>query len=327
MKFKTSSTSLWRWEAPEAIAPETTPSLSVRRGADAVLGIPALQSAVDPVGITALGDDRRRLTVDAGLDGGEAAMAAGEGWGAAFVVAPNGGAFPCRVTGVTPHASAATVTLADPLPRTVNVSGATLQWASWWSTFSADDVTAEASRALTWTVTYEPLHGGSAGSEATERTSSGRLLVVARPFDTGLDTESFAAIFPSLAQTVPSRDNGRAGIIAAAKQELELALLPEARARGLYVDDLDGSTLALSHAHLTAAMIVEAKEPERAALYRERAAELRDLALRAIWADLDGDGVIDPGEDGAALSGPPRLSGSTARRGARLPTFGRGMYH
>lgn len=328
MKFVTGSTTLWRWEASEPLAPESTPTLVIRRGADVVAGIPALAPTVEPVGITALADDRRKLTVSAALDEGEAAMAAGPEWGSAWVVAPGGGAFPVRISGITPGEETATVVLADPLPRTVVVAGATLQWASHYTTFSNADVTSTASRSLTWTVTYEPVHAGGAADEETQKTSTGRLIVVARLFDTGLTPETLASIFPASAGTVHSRDNSRGGIIAAAKTELELSLLPEARARNLHIDDLDGSMLTLCHAHIAMAAIVEANQPDRAQTLRERAATLRDLALRAIWADLDADGMIDPGEDGAALSGPPRLSSSVARRTTRVtPTFTRGMSH
>lgn len=273
MKLTTASTALWRWEAPEPVAAGKVPSLAVKRGADAVAGIPALEAAVDPVSITAIGADRRTLTVGDGLTGGVAAQAAGPGWGTAWIVAPGGGAFPVRVSGITPSSEgAATVTLADPLPRSVVVGGASLQWASWWTTFSAADVTATASRALTWTVTYEPVHAGAAATEETERVSRGRLVVVAQVFDTGLTPEEFARQFPSLGQTVASRDNGRQGIIDAARGEAELQLLPAARGRGVHVDDLDGPAFLLAHAHLTAAMVVEERDPDRAAALRERAA-------------------------------------------------------
>lgn len=328
MKTLTGSTALWRWEAPEPIAPGTVPVLVVRRGTDVVAGIPALDVAVDPVAITAIADDRRRLTLGAGLTDGVAAQAAGPGWGSAWIVAPGGGAFPVRVNGITPSSGgAATVTLADPLPRTVVVGGSSIQWSSWFTTFSAADVTAEASRSITWTVTYEPVHAGAAASEDTEKSSKGRFVVIAKLFDTGLTVEEFARQFPTLAQTVSSRDNGRSGIIDAARAELELHLLPHARGRGLQVDDLDGPPFQLAHAHLTAASIVEATDPTRAEALRTRAATLRDLALRAVWADLDADGVIDPGEDPESLSGPPRLSGSTARRGRTCPKFSIGMSH
>lgn len=327
MKLITGSTVLWRWEAPAPVAAETTPSLVVRRGADVVAGIPALSPVVEPVSITSIADDRRRLAVAAGLTDGEAAMAAGGEWGSAWIVAPGGGAFPVRVVGVTPSSGgAATVTLADPLPRSVVVGGSSLQWASWFTTFSAADVTASASRALTWTVAYEPIHAGAAAGEETAKTSTGRLTVVARIFDTGLTPEEFARQFPAMAQTVASRDNSREGMIDAARRELELHLLPAARGRGLTVDDLDGPPFALAHAHLTAAAVVEGTDPDRAASLRERAAQLRDLALRAVWADRDGDGIIDAGEDGAALSGPPRVSSSTRRQSRTVtPAFTRGM--
>lgn len=323
------ATVLWRWEAPAPVAAGTTPALVVRRGADAVAGVPALAAAVDPVSITAIGDDRRTLTVAAGLTDGEAAMAAGPEWGAAWIVAPGGGAFPVRVSGVTPSSGgAATVRIADPLPRAVVVGGASIQWASWYATLGPDDVTATASRALTWTVTYRPIHAGAAAGEETERRSSGRLAVVARPFATGLTVDEFARQFPGLGQTVAARDNGRSGILDAAERELLLHLLPAARGRGLYVDDLDGEAFQLTHAHLAAAMVVEATDPDRAVALRERAAVLRDLALRAVWADADSDGTIGPGEDGAPLSGPPRLSSSVRRRGGgRAPAFTRDMSH
>lgn len=322
-KLRTGSTALFRWEAPSPVA--EAPVLTVQAGADVVAGVPALAVAVAPGTVDTISADRRRLTLVAPLVG-TTARAAGPEWGEAHLVTPAGGVFAVRVGAISDDADV--VTLADPLPRSVDPTGATLAWASWWTTFTADDVTAGARRDIRWTVTARPLHAGSAGAEATEDQHFGRIAVVDRPFSTGVTTGDLARRFPDLASTVAGRDNSRAGILDAALDRLALDLRPHLRPHGLWEDDIDGEALALAHGTLAAAWILDRTEPERADRLRKDYAEALDQGLRAIWADLDADGVIDDGETleatGAVPLAPQRLSTLFASARPLAPTWSRG---
>ncbi|RTL16444.1 MAG: hypothetical protein EKK55_24310 [Rhodocyclaceae bacterium] len=320
---------LFRWQAPAPVTSDPAPVLAVYAGEAEVEGIDALTRAVAPSAITAIGDDRKRLTIAADLLDAEATRCAGEGWGEAFVVAPGGGVFPVRIGRIVPGSSGATVDLTEPLPRSVPATAASLEWASWWTLWTAATVTGTARRDLTWSVAWRPLLAGSAAGEAAVEVDDGVAVVVVRPFATGLTPASLGGVFPDLAVSTPGRDNSRAGVIAAAEAQLVLDLAPHLGERGLVEDDVDGRRLHLAHAHLAAAMIVDRTDPERAERLRALYADQLARGLRAVWVDLDRDGRIDQGEAGGRLTGATAITFGARRlgRAARAATFRRGMGH
>lgn len=329
MKLATGSTHLWRWEAPEPVAPGSTPTLVVRRGADAIDGIDALAPVVAPATVTAISTDKKRLTLSAPLVGAD--RAAGPRWGAAWLVTPSDGAFPVRVSGISTAAGVTTVALADPLPRRPAGAASSLQWAIW-TTIFGPEVTAAAARDIVWSVTWQPVHAGGAASAETEGCDEGRIIICRRPFSTGLTSLGLGRVFTDLGQTTAARDNGRQEAIAAALDEIEIDLAPHLGPRGLYPDDIDGHHLRLAHAHLAAAVLVARSAPKRADQLRAQYAALLEKGLRAVWVDLDRDGIVDAGEEEVALSGPvplegARLSDLFSRPAPRAPLWGRGRYH
>lgn len=297
LKVRLNSTHLFRWDAPEPVVASdpNAPTLVVRRAGAVIDGIDALEPVVAPQTITSINADRRRLTLASPLEAGAADRAAGPEWGGAWLLTGSDGVFAVRVSGISTVEGVTVVTLASPLPRMPAGGSGVLQWSAWTTVLAPETVTGQASRAVTWAVTWVPVHAGGVDA-TTQRVDEGRLLVVRRPFSTGLTPERLASLFPELGQTVASIDNSRRGAIDRAEGELVLDLRPHVRARGVWEDDVDGEVLQLAAATLTASIIVEPTQPERAKALRERYNELLERGLRALWVD-DGDGVPEEGED------------------------------
>lgn len=305
MRLRTGTTGLLAWDAPEPVAVDPAPALTVRIAGASVAGLPDLEVVVAPATTTAVSSDLKRLTLAGAL--ADSARAAGERWGKAWLVTASDGVFPIRVNGIVTVEGVSTLTLADPLPRRPASAAGTVQWARWTASLGAA-VTAESRRDITWQVSWRPLHAGAAADDATDMVDEGRLIVARSPFSTGLTSSGLGDVFTDLAQTTPGRDSGRDAVIAAAAAELELELGPHLAPRGLYPDDIDGGHLHLAHAYLAAAMVVEKAEPTRAKRLRETAAQLFEKGLRQIWIDVDRDGVVDEAEEVSGPAAPVALA-------------------
>ncbi len=295
ISIKSGKPALFHWIAPGPVAVDSTPTLTVDGPDDEeIAGFDPLAVVVAPGTVDSISDDRRRLTLTAAIVG-DRARAAGEVWGQAFLISPASGVFTdIRVTEISPDGDVITI---DGLPRHVDVTGARIEWASWWTRFTSGDVAATPRRDLTWTVTYTPLHAGTADEEG-EAWQDGRLIVSVRPFDTRVTDRDVGARHHDLANTKAGRDNSRSSVIAAARDELALMITPHIAPRGLHLDQLDGRAFAPAHVDLAAALIVQRQEPDRAAELRERAASLIELAVQCAWHDDNADGEIDAGEEG-----------------------------
>lgn len=321
-KIKTGSNFLFRWQAPEPVDPASTPTLTVQRAGAAIAGIPALQVVAGPATIIAIdaGSGLKILTASEAVDPSN--QAAGEGWGEAFYVSPADGVIPVRVASV----SGTTIKLASGFDTRV-ATGGVLQWATYWTTFSADDVTSEESRRLTWSVEYEPIHAGSAEDEVTTRTDSEQLIVVDRPFNVALTTARLVGRYPELRATLDVGSNSRSEVIDEALEWMILDLRAELRPRGRWEDDLDGRAFQLPLATLAAAIAVEHKDVERAGKLLKRYEKQLDTALKAAWLDSDGDGVPDEGEDGRRLAGLPSVQRTTLSDLQSGPSANRPRYY
>lgn len=282
-----------------------TPALSIDHPSLGTL-TPTLTRVVaaEPT-VAAVDTDRRTLTLSASVSG--AGGAQGYRWGAAFVVTSSDGWFPVRVV----RATGTTVKLAQPIPREIDVTSATIQWATW--TASADLFMASAQRDIVWTVAHVTSEGAGVPTEA--RTDLGTLHVVPQPFGTGLDSATLEALFPRIVQPVHRGADSLAPQIDAA----EALIISNIRARlqkteggGKWEDDIPASQrLQMAHAHITCAIILDERDREGAAAHRELADDYLDEAMRRVWVDQDGD--LDP-EDGGTDSQqggvPPQVSSS-----------------
>lgn len=299
-KVKTGATFLLFWQAPEALASGTTPTLTVKLGGVAVAGLDAMQAVAGPATITAVPTGGGKTLTASGevATSARATVEAGE----AFYLSDEDGVRPVRVRAIDGTA----ITLTEPLVPVVQPGG-TLQWARWWTTLTSADVTAAPRRDVTWEVAYRPARAGSAADE-TATTTDGpyQLVIVDRIFATGLTTARLHGALAELGQSVPARDSDRAGVIALAFDELVTDIRADVRAVGRWEDDLDGAAFRLPHTLLSAAWVIERTDPDRAAQLRARYKSALAQALKVAQLDIDGDGV--PDEDPTALRGAPALA-------------------
>lgn len=225
-KVKTGATHLLHWQAPEAIAVGTTPTLTVKLGGVAVAGLDALVAVAGPATITAVptGGGKVLTASEAVATSERATIEHGE----AFYVSDEDGVRPCRVRAIDGTA----VTLTEPLVPVVQPGGV-LQWVRWWTTLTGADVTATPRRDVTWEVSYRPARAGSAADEtATVTDGPYQLVVVDKVFATGLTTARLHGALAELGQSVPARDADRAGVIAIAFDELVTDIRADVRAVG-----------------------------------------------------------------------------------------------
>jgi hypothetical protein len=149
-----------------------------------------------------------------------------------------------------------------------------------------------------YTINYEDEVG-------QERAETGLLKVTPRPFDTGLDHDELVGMFANLADMVPRRQSDFEPQIKAALEDLILAVRDHVIADDVTEDEVfNQQSFKRAHAYCTAALIFEMQlQLDAAEAMRERYKDLLNIALRSITLDLDGDGVIDEGEENLRRSG------------------------
>ena len=290
---------------------------------------PAMTQVAAALTVTAIGTDRRTLTVSAlAFDG-----IAGN-WGRSFLVVPNDGTFPVDIL----RWDGTTGILAAPLPRDISLSEAgSLVWAHFYATLPAANATSAVARSMLWQVTYTGQHGGSLPTEIGQ--DSGLLHVVRHPFDTGLTHHKMVATYPESAPMLARANSSWDAKIEDAKDELILRIRGDLAGTGRSEDGVLGSALYRAHQELTASLVFGEKAANVGASVRgtrkhyERFEHLYDLAMRSSpWVDEDGDGVVDSGETGVALKGPRAIDHrgnakrSTGTNSVTTPRFSVGDY-
>lgn len=294
IKLKVGSDHVFRWVSPDPVLTGTTPSLRVSRDGVVIAGLDALAPIVAPQSVTAI-VDRKVLTIDGELLFADAAYAQHD-WGSAFYVSQDDSWIPVKVQAIDITNTGTQVTLASILPSKVSAGGV-LQFATWFTSFTSDDVTSEVSRRISWDVTYSPLVAGEAAGTANQRSDNGRIYVVNRLFETGLTTSVLHTYFFDLADSTPGKSTDRQGPINFTKIELIQDLRTYLKDKGPYTeDDVDGQAFLIPHSYLTASFIFERTDPDRADKYRERYDATMAKALECVWVDLDRDGEIDENE-------------------------------
>lgn len=247
--------------------------------------------------------------------------------GLAFLVTAQDGIFPVQISELT----TTTATMAEPLPRSVVVTGAlpaSLVW-RWWSAPIPAAVTASetGTTPADWRVEYTANHGSGFGTQALRR-FGGLIHVTAERFSTGVGTEKLLYWFRDLPRPSPG-DLGYGGAIEAARMDLvqyvRFKLVDSTTGRR--EDDLIGTDegMQLGHARLAAAEIKRATghSLETVNELRRMAFEAIDQALAtASWVDATGTGE---GEHGTPAARPGTLvSGSNlpARSATAVNPFG-----
>lgn len=279
------------WFSPEPLKPGTTPTLSVNFKSGAVS--PVLASVHSPLDVSAVSEDRRSLTAAAATTASSRGLQ-GE-YGAAHYVTESDGHYPVNVS----HVEDGLVRIGSPLPRKAT-DGGVLQWALWTATISAS-LLAVAERSVPFVIKYTAAYGLDLPDQLNAVT--GLLHVVRQPFSTGLNSTALVGMMPYLAALAPATAQGFEGVIAAANLELIGMLRAELAEKGLTEDNVNGPSLLHAHAYLSAAMVYEVSDALRSAALRERATGLIAVALRAVWIDAEGDGVVDGDEDLTHLTG------------------------
>jgi hypothetical protein len=269
---------MFEWNAPSPIS--GTPSITFKVSSDITSNLSQSRANIS---VSAIGNDRRTLTI-ASSDSLERDQVFaflrtdGDAWYSIKIV---------RIVGTT-------AILADPLPREIDLStSATIEFAMWYVTASSSNVTATSG-----TFQYLISYTSDLGQNNLSNLDKGVIKVTPRPFDTGLDHDSFVNRFAPLADMVPRRQSDFRPQIKASLDELSLMLRDRLGSSNVTEDEIfNAEAFELCHAYCTAARIYEMNlQLDAAEAMRARCIELMDLALRSVDLDLDGDGVIDEGE-------------------------------
>ena len=238
--------------------------------------------------VTAVANDRRTLTLS-----GAVATALERDEVRAFLKTDRDTWYSVQVS----RLGGTTAILSEPLPRELDLSSsATLNFAS--AYVDITDSSTGVSGLYPYTISYTDQSG-------VKRAESGLLKITPRPFDTGLDHDQLVARFPSLADMVPRRQSDFLPQIKASLDELILAIRDHVISDNVTEDEVFNQTSFISaHAYCTAALIYELSlQLDVATAMRERCEELLNVALRSVTLDLDGDGVVDAGEENLRRSG------------------------
>lgn len=191
-----------------------------------------------------------------------------------------------------------TAILAEPLSREIDLtSSATLQLGTSYVDILAASLAT--SGVYPYRISYTELNMNTAKQER------GLFKVTPRPFNTGLDHNELVSMFANFADMIPRRQSDFEPQIRAAENEIILSIRDHLNNDDITEDEVfNPESFKLSHSYCTAAIIYEQlRDFDAAEAMRTRCHELLDSALRSISLDLDGDGVIDSGEEDLRRSG------------------------
>lgn len=277
----------FEYNAPSPLS--EAPTITVTGGALAFSSA-MTQSRAD-LTVTAIASDRRTLTLSASADPLNRDQAkgylvtSGDTW---FSVTIN------RVVGTT-------AILAEPLPREIDLStSATLIFSMYYATITSAAVTG-----VSGYYSYSIAYSADQGSQNHSKLEKGIIKATPRPFDTGLDHDEFVATFANLADMIPRRQSDFSAQIKASLDEIALVIRNHLSADDLTEDEVfNAESFKLAHSYCTAARVYElALQLDVAAAMRSRCDELLDKALSSVTLDIDGDGVIDDGEENLSKVG------------------------
>jgi len=262
-----------------------TPALSI---ASPIAVSENLTRFTNDLTITAIASDRRTLTLSTAPANYYREQQAG------FVLTAHDTHYSVRVV----RLGGTQALLAEPLPREIDLSSnATLHLPTSFVDIAAGVLTT--SGYYTWAVDYTQLYMGQLHKD------KGLLKVTPRPFNTGLTHTELVALFANLADMIPRRQADFSQQIESSLDELTLAIRAHLNSDHITEDEVfNPESFKLAHAYCAAAIIYEqALQFDHAEAMRTRCAELLDRALQSIALDLDGDGVVDDGEESLQRSG------------------------
>ena len=235
--------------------------------------------------VTAIGNDRRTLTIDNQVTGLQRDQIKG------FLITSGDTYYSVNINRVV----GTSAILAEPLPRDIDLSSsASLEFALWTTSISSSESVLTTANTYPYVINYT----GDIGANTHSKQEKGLFKSTPRPFSTGLSHDDLVQIFAPLADMVPRRQSDFSNQIEAAKDEIILQIRDVVLAQDATEDEVfNPEQFRLAHAYCTAALIYEQNlQMDVADQMRTRCSELMDIALRSLALDLDGDGVIDSGE-------------------------------
>ena len=271
------------WNSPRPITGTST--LTVGFSPSFSSNFAQLRSSVT---VTAIANDRRTLTLSSSV-----VVALDRDEVRAFLITSRDTWYSVKVNRI----GGTTAILAEPLPREIDLTAsATLEFSAYYVDIS------DASTATAGTFTYSIDYTDELSAKHVE---TGLLKVTPRPFNTGLDHDQLVARFPSLADMIPRRQQDFAPQIQAALDEIILVIRDHVIADDVTEDEIfNQQSFEPAHAYCSAALIYELSlQLDVSNSMRDRCNDLLNVALRSIALDLDGDGVIDEGEENLRRSG------------------------
>ena len=278
---------LFEWNAPTPLSAQ--PTLEIKGGATAY-SVSMTQSRSD-VTVSSIASDRRTLTLNASATGVQRDQAK------AFLVTNGDTWFPVTISRVV----GTTAIIAEALPREIDLNtAATLVFSMYYATVTTAAVTA-VNGYYPYTVTFS----ADLGSQNHIKLDKGVLKVTPRPFNTGLDHDELVGTFANLADMIPRRQSDFTPQVKASLEEIALYINDKVSASEITEDEVfNAESFKLAHMYCAAARIYELSlQLDTAASMRQRCHELLDSALSNVALDLDGDGLVDAGEENLSRVG------------------------
>ena len=235
--------------------------------------------------VTAIGNDRRTLTIDNQVTGLQRDQIKG------FLITNGDTYYSVNINRVV----GTSAILAEPLPRDIDLSSsASLEFALWTTSIDSSESVLTTANTYPYVINYT----GDIGANTHSKQEKGLFKSTPRPFSTGLSHDDLVQIFAPLADMIPRRQSDFSNQIEAAKDEIVLQIRDVVLAQDATEDEVfNPEQFRLAHAYCTAALIYEQNlQMDVAEQMRTRCSELMEIALRSLALDLDGDGVIDSGE-------------------------------
>ena len=278
---------LFEWNAPTPLS--EAPTLVVKGGSSA-FSETMTQSRTD-LTVNSIASDRRTLTLSA------EAIALHRDQAKGFLVTNGDTWFSVTVSRVV----GTTAILAEPLPREIDLStSATLVFSMYYVPVTSASVTGTSGY-----YPYELSYSADYGSQNHVKMEKGVIKATPRPFDTGLDHDELVATFANLADMIPRRQSDFKPQIKASLDEIALHIRNALSADDITEDEVfNAQSFKLAHAYCTASRVYELNlQLDASEAMRTRCQELLDSALSSVSLDLDGDGLVDSGEENLTRKG------------------------
>jgi hypothetical protein len=274
---------VFQWESPYPLA--STPTLAYTLPNGTTRSASNMTSVHASLSVTAIGSDRRTLTLSASAS---ASGRIGARSGRAFLSTDEDGLFLVTVDRI----DGTTAILADLVPRGLALtSSASLVWAGYEFTIPSADTATRGM--IAWTVNY------TSDEDPNDRSllASNVIEVVRRPFDTGLTHSDLVAKMPQLGDMIPRRQQDLSEQIAAALEELVLYIRDDLLEDQTEDDIFNQHIFIEAHRYLSASRVYEmTAQLDIAERMSSRAMTLFQKAMRQLTIDTDDDGLIDSDE-------------------------------